>query len=80
MFSLDFHHGSLIPLTLALIAYVTSHALNIAHTLNGLSLDLDCTEVVSEGLAHSLKIEVSSLIAHAGAFGAAVVRLVTVVG
>ncbi len=80
MLSLDFDHGSLIPLTVSLIAYFTCHALHIAHTLNSLTLDLNCAEVVSEGLAHSLAVEVSSLVAHAGALGAAVVRLVTVVG
>ena len=80
MLSLDFDHGSLIRLTLSLIAYVTGHALHIAHTLSGgLTLDLDLAEVLSEGLAHCLAVEVGFLVTEAGALGAAVVRLVALV-
>ena len=81
MISLDLLHGSLISLACSLIAYVTGHALHIAHTLSGgLTLDLEVAEVLSEGLADSLAVEVGFLVTEAGALGAAVVRLVALVG
>ena len=81
MISLDLLHGSLIPLACSLIAYVTGHALHIAHTLSGgLTLDLDLAEVLSKGLADSLAVEVGFLVAEAGALRAAVVRLVALIG
>ena len=80
MISLDLLHRSLISLACSLIAYVTGHALHIAHTLSGgLTLDLDLAEVLSKGLADCLAVEVGFLVTEAGALGAAVVRLVALV-